>query len=461
MVGTTAALRGTRSAQHLAMAVVVLAALVLAVWFSLGMFSLPALVVVTGCWAGCALLFAAPGQEGSPGRLLTAAVAAGAITCVALLLGGEPLLYPARPRSAVQPFAGALALGLLLWGWLSGDRRRAHLLLVLATMAYAALLGAELLRSPSPVMDVWQIETEAAHVLLNGQNPYREIYGDVYEGAGVAGYGYPMRYIYLPGLLLHLAPAVWVGADIRWVSVLAMCGGFLLFARLVRGCSPGGGYRHPLALAAAAAVIFWFQPGQPFLLEQAWPEALILFYVALAFRAWRGHPVLAGAALVLALSLKQTTWFLLPFLVGLAVRERRWRMMTLVAVGVTCLLLPFLVWSPHHFVQNVLVDLLQKAPRSDSLSWSSLAQGGTGAALLWVSGVGWVAYGAGWLGLASHLSRSGDRDLTLAALKWAILSLFAFFLFLKQSFFNYYYLIAGLLALYVCLAGRDEEEGAP
>jgi len=451
-------LRRVLAEQHLGIAVVLEYALILAVWYPHGMLHVTSLVVVTACFLGCVFLLALSRPAGAPGRASLVVAGLLCASAVAFLLTHEPLLCADSPRHFAQHVLPLLAVGLLAFGWWTRDRGRARLLLIAACVTYAAFLATHLARSPSPIMDVWHIETQATKALLNGQNPYALVYADVYEAAGWPGYGYAMRFIYLPGLLLHLAPAVWLGLDIRWVSVLALSGGLFLFAHCVRRCSPEGGFSPWGTVAAAAVVIFWFQPGQPFLLEQAWPEALILLYACLAFWGWTEHPVLAGTALALALSLKQTSWFLLPFLGALAVRERRWRMMGTVAVGVACVLAPFFLWSPHDFVHNVVVDILKKAPRGDALSWNPLLPGGAGTALPWTSAVSFVAYGIGWLCLVVGLRRSADRDgdRPLETLKWTIVSLFGFFLFLKQSFFNYYYLVGGFLALYVCLAGRAQ-----
>ena len=70
-------------------------------------------------------------------------------------------------------------------------------------------------------------------------------------------------------------------------------------------------------------------------------------------------------------------------------------------------------------------------------------------------------YAAAFGCLAWRLRRlRGDAAVAEAA-KWMALGLLGFFLFLKVSFFNYYYVVAGLLACYALLARREPHDSHP
>jgi len=323
------------------------------------------------------------------------------------------------------------------------------------------VVAAALVRTPSPVMDVWSISMEATQALLHGQNPYARTYSDVYAAAGVPGYGYASLYIYLPGLLLHYAPAVALGLDVRWVSLAAMTAGLLVFGLLVRARRDEAPDAWQATVPVVACLLFWFHGGQAFLLEQAWPESLILLYLCLAAWLWDGAPVAAAVALALGLTLKQTTWFCAPFLLALAATQRRWRMAAGVAIGVALVVAPFFLWDPAAFFHNVVVDLLQKRPRPDALSWAAVALRHWPAAQPAALGVSLLLYGFAFWRLLLHLRRASP-DPVAATVRWTALGLLGFFLCLKQSFYNYYYLSAGLLTLYACLpAGPPARSNRP
>jgi hypothetical protein len=235
--------------------------------------------------------------------------------------------------------------------------------------------------------------------------------------------------------------------------VLALAGGLALSAFAVRRLKDGSeGWTW--AVAGSAAALFWYHGGQAFLLEQAWPEGLILLYLCLAALLWGRHAVLAGIALGLAMCVKQTAWFVGPFLGLAAIREKRWGLLAACAVVGLLFAVPFLAWDPGAFIDNCLVDLLRKPPRADGLSWAAFSLQHGGAAFGLVTALGYICYLGALALLARALWRRGERDALGAAWWAAAFGLLGFFLFLKQSFFNYYYLVAGMLAFYPLLAGR-------
>jgi hypothetical protein len=251
-----------------------------------------------------------------------------------------------------------------------------------------------------------------------------------------------------------------VGLDIRWLTVLALTGGLLLSALMVRRLKDrGAGWQW--LVAASAAALFWYHGGQAFLMEQAWPEGLILLYLCLGAWLWRRHGVLAGVAFGLAMSVKQTAWFAGPFIAVAAVAERRWRLLAACAITGCLFAVPFLAWDPVAFVDNCLLDLLRKPPRADGLSWAAFSLRHGEAAFGLVGALSYVCY-FGALALLAGALLQRERDGALPAAWWAAaLGMLGFFLFLKQSFFNYYYLVAGMLAFYPVLAAATEAEETP
>jgi len=321
------------------------------------------------------------------------------------------------------------------------------------------------------------------------QNPYGREYSNVYEGTQIESPDYKMLFNYLPGLILHYVPGTVFGGDIRWTNLVGIACGLLLFAVCARsqkdeprgGPHPSQGLayscwrrcaerdsfagrgtaavavrQHPVT-RAAAVVLFWYHGGQVLVVEQAWPEAWLLVYVGLALWTWRRSTLVPAVALVLALTLKQTAWFCAPFFLALAVKERRWGLIAAVAAGVTAIVLPFLLWNPGAFVQNVVVHFFEIAPRTNALSWSAACLRDAPALFPYAYRLSYVVYAAALACLVLRLRHLRGRDAVLETHVWMTVGLLALFLFLKQSFFNYYYVVGGLLAFTFCLAGRSRE----
>ncbi len=427
------------------------------IWQTRGRFEPGSLVVLT-LVLGCLPWLAKHLSEVRTGKLTSIMAVVACSFVLAELFAGEHLLYAHAPPRPWARAIAPIAFGLLAAGWVARSRHVGFVLFAAAAVAFAAFLAIELRGSPNPVMDVWSINTEATQALLDGENPYKLVYSDIYKQAGQPGYGYEPRYIYLPGLLLHLAPVVAIGLDPRWTSLLAITAGLLMTAWHLR--RSGGNARLSILClpAVSACIIFWFHGGQVFLLEQAWPECLILAYIVLAALTWYRAPWAAGVALTLALTLKQTTWFCAPFLVALAIKQRRWRLIAGVAAGVGVLTLPFFLWHPGAFFQNVVMDLLLKAPRPDGLSWAAVLLRTYPTASPLATAVSVLLYGGAVWRLVVILRESRGEAALRATIMWSALGMFGLFLFLKQSFYNYYYLVAGLLSLYAALGAQEQSD---
>lgn len=100
-----------------------------------------------------------------------------------------------------------------------------------------------------------------------------------------------------------------------------------------------------------------------------------------------------------------------------------------------------------------------KTPFSISQRWGALCLLHAPSLFRWVTGLSLLTYGIALICLLRRLMRPADEDPVLETTKWMALGLAGFFLFLKQSFFNYYYVIGGLLAFYPSLAARHDPRG--
>ncbi|MEW6746242.1 MAG: hypothetical protein AB1486_26170 [Planctomycetota bacterium] len=176
---------------------------------------------------------------------------------------------------------------------------------VLATLAIILLLGCRILvpiASPSPFIDVFVNNTQAADALLAGVNPYSMSYPDIYHGT----YDYPAVIPYWPGLLYSITLARSLTGDIRYLMVLSDAVTVVILLLLGRRRSSRG------AFPSFLFPLLWLSfPPSLYVLEQAWVDPFLVPWVAIAAHALARSPLsrngwlALSAALGFACSVKQ------------------------------------------------------------------------------------------------------------------------------------------------------------
>jgi hypothetical protein len=315
------------------------------------------------------------------------------------------------PCSVPVPWFGARLAGLFVLG--------------------AALRAGTLYASPDPVVDVFVWLRDAPGHLLQGQNPYAAEYESPYGTERAEIYGVdepadrrPAAYPPLPILLA--VPFRAVGADVRWVNVIAdLLAAGALFQTARRGGS--------LLAGALLSGIYLNLPRTPFLIEQAWYEPLLaaLLGWGLYLAEW-GQAKAGCLLLAFGLSAKQYGLMLLP-----AVwrgRRREWPCLALaLAVVVGGVFLPFFLWGPKDFLSIVLFKHLNRPPQYASLTLLSGLHD-----LFSLDGPRWAAFLPGLL-LIGWLAWRTPPGGTATGL-WMGTSLLVFCLCHSQGYFNYFYL---------------------
>jgi len=438
--------------------------LAIALAVSSGMYSPVALALVS--IAGAAALvgtFASADHSPGTGRRAT-------IGILALGIGTSwvhDLLF--LPGVAVDPAAlGAfrpalVVVGVILltyfWrgppGWVARTR---FPVIVALGIALAALV---ILASPSPGIDVWQIQQQGATALLSGRNPYALAYPNPY------GPGTPfldpsilssdglriLAYPYMPLVLLLDVPGVLLG-DVRWTMLVGLAISALLVRALGRGSLE----------AELAGALLLLQPQGWMVIELAWTEPLALAAVLLvaltvtrtasragdgssAWKAW----LVPGLAAALAISTKQYVPLLLVSFLFLLPRAACARSILVAAAGATALALPFLAIEPRAFVRGVLEFQLRQPFRQDALSWP--------AALFALGGPkspSWPAFVLAGATLVATLrgSMTIGRATLASASAWIV-----FVAFNKQAFANYYWMGVGLLCAGVAVLTPSPPNG--
>ena len=346
--------------------------------------------------------------------------AASAAAAVALVVAVvyDPGLYGTGNVLQLSRWAttGAAALALvtcLADRWLS--RVAAVAALALSTVAGGLMIRA----SPTPRIDVWYILTVGATKTAQGHNIYTSCW---------PGNPDPLTdcvYPYLPMTTVAQLPFRLLG-DIRYSYIAALLlAAAALFALL--------GWE-----AAVPVALLFASPKLTFLLEQAWTEPLLLAALCVMVAATvRGHQTTAILAFAFALACKQHMVLLIPLAaVWPRFGIRRTALSVLLAGA---LVLAWLVPDPTAFIQDAWDFNLHLPPRADSLSFY------TTAVLLGITphfAVVVVMTAAVIAVCAFRLPRTATGFVA-----GATATQFVFDLLNKQTFFNHWWLVSGLLLL--------------
>jgi hypothetical protein len=341
-------------------------------------------------------------------------------------------------------YAGVAAAAVLSAGLLLDSRPMRNVCLPLL-LAVHLLLGVWMIRSsPQPHIDVFVFQQDASRALLEGRNPYRIGFADIYHGTdqekdrsvygqglsedGKLRFGFPY-----PPLSLYFATAGYAATgDHRYAQLVA----FTLAGALIALCRPG-------RAAALAAVLLLFTPRAFFIVGRAWTEPFVVVTLAATtYCACRKLPLLP-IALGLLLASKQYMVFAVPA-AYLLLPPKPWTLrqalMLLGGAVATAVLVsaPLVLWDWRAFAHSA--GTVQKlAPfREDALSylvWAYHRFGVRGDV-----GTGFVAM---LIGMAVALWRCPRTPAGFAA-ALALIYL-PFIAFNKQAFANYYLFVIATL----------------
>src|SRR6185437_11783025 len=273
----------------------------------------------------------------------------------------------------------------------------------------------------------------SAKALLHGHN----IYGQAWPGSD--GHLLP----YLPGSAVLLTPSYLLLSDVRYGLLLAMLVAAALVGRLGRD-------RRALLVLSGLIVL---QPWVLYLIEQSWPEPLLLALVAgMVWAGLRGKGLLAVLCFAAALATKQHALVLVP-LAALwpAFGLRRTAYSVLAAILFT---VGWVLADPHKFNQGAISYNLKLPPRHDSLSlFTTAIRAGHTPSFAVVPLLMLV-----FLALALWLLPRTATGFTLGS-AW-LLGLFN--LLNKQSFFNEWSFVIGLIVIgLACMAVEQRALAEP
>ncbi len=314
----------------------------------------------------------------------------------------------------------------------------------LGLIALSGALGVWMLRaSPAPAIDVWTIQQQAAEKLLAGKSVYEP--GaisalDSHSFDHVVG-----SYIYPPLDIVLATASFALTGETRFAALVSILAGGWLLRAIARRTESAPSAAPDLLMACLLV-----HPRGLFVLDQAWGEPLALpFLGGFAVAYLIKKPAVAALLLGLLCGVKQHLVLYLPALALLPGIGLRGVFVALVTVVATYL--PFVLWD-HHGMWSALVGHHLGNPfRSDSLSLT---------ALLWNAGILLPM----WLGFVAALASFAvvwcvPRQLGTLLLA-STLPFFGFYLFGRQAFCNYYYLLdATLLFAAAAMGSPDRSPG--
>ncbi|OGY47411.1 MAG: hypothetical protein A3J65_00060 [Candidatus Buchananbacteria bacterium RIFCSPHIGHO2_02_FULL_45_11b] len=299
--------------------------------------------------------------------------------------------------------------------------------------------------SPAPNIDVFYLLQGGADSIWQGQNPYTEVYYNVYSPAQCqAFYGEQDcandNYTYLPAAIIISAVFKLFFGDVRFSYIFAIFGCAFIVYFLLKNKHAG-----QKIISELGALLVLYLPLGLFVLEQSWTDQFLAFYLYLfvyLFLAGLSQPAFAVFGIFLAS--KQTAFAFVPFL--LAVRGIKFKPWLIALAVFGLIVLPFVFWQPADFYYDIVIDQLKFKEGLHSLSVNNLSR------IVFQAGINqWLLFSAA--GLLLVVLRRGKKDLA-GFLHASILFLLGLF-FLRRGFVNYYNFISLAMILLIVLSLRD------
>ncbi len=304
----------------------------------------------------------------------------------------------------------------------------------IAALASAAGI-ATIYASPSPHNDVWFMYQAATSALLHGHNFYL-----THWTSGLTG-EVSNQFTYLPLSVVVLAPFHVLFGDVRVGLVAATV--FAAWCAYSLG-GPRRGW-----LCAALVLLF---PKATFGIAMSWNDPLLLAGIGGMALAMRRHrPVWAMVALIVVLSSKQYAWLFLPL--AAMWKDFGWKRALVSAAAALGACIPWALTGARAFWNGAVLYNLELPPRFDSLSlYSAELHRGVVPGYFLIAGLTLVGLAA----TVILLPRDGYGFLAGCAGVMAVFNLAN-----KQTFFNQWELVGGLVILAMAAAVAEADTGSP
>lgn len=372
-------------------------------------------------------------RAGRPAATALSGVAAAAGASLAAALLYDVGLYGTGDLLVVTRALSVVAAGLAVASAVLPAALRAAAAVGAAYAGVAAFV-AMILASPRPAIDVFFILTEGSKRLVEGKNIFTGCW------AGNTDRLTDCLYPYGPLTTVVQTPFRLLLGDIRY-SYIACLVATAAILWVVAGPR----------LGPALAALLLVSPKVTFLLEQAWNEPLLLVGIAvmvLAVLSGRHGWAIVGFAF--ALACKQHVLLLIPLAAWWPAFGWKRTGISVAAAGLFTL--PWFLVDPDAFLEDALSYNLDLAPRLDSLSLFTTAMNSGVRPPFAVVGVLTLAAILGTLLLLPRTATGFVLGCALVQYVFDVLN--------KQSFFNHWWFVTGLLLLAVATAEHERAQRA-
>jgi hypothetical protein len=185
-------------------------------------------------------------------------------------------------------------------------------------------------------------------------------------------------------------------------------------------------------LSFAVALSLLFTPRVFYVIAMSWTEPVLVFLIAAVVFCHCRFPGTGPWVTGLFLAAKQYLFLVAPSLL------RKWREVPKAALAAILVTAPLALWNVSEFWRSVVLVQLMQPRRSDALSYMSVLADHGILLPTWVPFVLAVA-------ALVFAARKGEATIS-AKCNAAGFVLLLFFIFNKQAFCNYYFLVIGVMA---------------
>ncbi|OGG05898.1 hypothetical protein A3E42_02400 [Candidatus Gottesmanbacteria bacterium RIFCSPHIGHO2_12_FULL_40_13] len=282
--------------------------------------------------------------------------------------------------------------------------------------------------SPAPGIDVFAILREAPLKFLQGLNPYNTLYTHVFPGIT------PDYYAYWPASFFLQLPFVKIFNDPRYLLLSAdLLAAFLILVL-------GGKNRISLILS----VLYLFRPASLSITEAAWLTPLDFFLIAalVYFIYKKKNPLMAGFFLGLLTSVQ----FFFGIMIFHLLKYFNWNKKLILSFIITTAIfvVPFFIIDPVRFWNQTVEVYFRNPPHPSILIHTSL---NLNTLYFVFTGFDLPSLLLNAFILLFLILSIFKKTTPYRPLESFTLFLFSAFVFGRQAFINYYYLIASLILL--------------
>lgn len=335
--------------------------------------------------------------------------------------------------------AGAAVIAILRWP-------RSGVCLTMLIVGHVIAGGYVIRAMPHPGIDVWHFQQGSTDALLHGENPYTVRYRNLYDSdtnfysREMIVDGWLTCSCPYPPMSLLFATSGRLLGDVRWSHLLAL----EIAAALIVLAAPGAG-------GFWAAALLLLHPRALLVIGVAWTDPFVILMLAVTICCALRAPRMLWMPLGVLLATKQYTALLLPLVFLLmqgAAKRREILGLIIRALGLAAAInLPFFLWNPNAFVNNVITLQFRLPFQMDALSFTAWFAHRTGIQI--GAGAGFILAALALLWTSKHAPRNPAGFAGATALVMLV-----FFSLNKQASCNYYFLVAACCSFAAALSWR-------